>query len=152
MKKNIGFIGGGQMAEAMIKGLLVSDLSANVRISVCEPLDSRKQHLREHYELETVDDPAELCSLADIVILAVKPQVMPVVLGQIRASSAERCLIITIAAGLPISMYEEQLDIDQPAIVRAMPNMGALVQQAATALCRNGTCFRSRFRLRPDTF
>ncbi len=136
MKKNIGFIGGGQMAEAMIKGLLVSDLSSKMLISVCEPLDSRNQHLRKQYELETVADPAELCSSADIVILAVKPQVMPVVLGQIRAS-VERCLIITIAAGLPISMYEEQLDIAQPAIVRAMPNMGALVQQGATALCRN---------------
>ena len=136
MKKNIGFIGGGQMAEAMIKGLLVSDLSAGTLISVCEPLESRKLHLRQNYELKTVDHPAELCSLADVIILAVKPQVMPGVLGQIRAAVQHR-LVITIAAGLPISMYEEQLDIDQPAIVRAMPNMGALVQQAATALCRN---------------
>ncbi len=136
MKKNIGFIGGGQMAEAMIKGLLVSDLSSKMLISVCEPLDSRKQHLSKQYELETVDTPAELCSRADTVILAVKPQVMPVVLEQIRASVQHR-LVITIAAGLPISLYEEQLDIAQPAIVRAMPNMGALVQQGATALCRN---------------
>ena len=136
MKKNIGFIGGGQMAEAMIKGLLVSDLSAGTRISVCEPLDSRKQQLRNHYDLETVDDPGELCSRADVIILAVKPQVMPSVLEQIRASVQHR-LVITIAAGLPISMYEEQLDFERPAIVRAMPNMGALVQQAATALCRN---------------
>lgn len=144
MKKNIGFIGGGQMAEAIIKGLLQSDLSSKTLITVCEPLENRRQYLRDHYELKTIDDPKELCVLADVIILAIKPQVMPVVLQQIKTSVQDR-LVITIAAGLPISSYEEQLETAQPAIVRAMPNMGALVQQGATALCRNDNVSDSDF-------
>ncbi len=136
MKKKIGFIGGGQMAEAIIKGLLQSELFSQTAVCVCEPLDSRKQHLMTQYSLELIDTPEGLCSAVDVVILAVKPQVMPVVLEQIQ-TAVKHHLVITIAAGLPISSYEEQLDVLRPAIVRVMPNMGALVQQCATALCRN---------------
>ena len=139
------------MAEAMIKGLLQSELSSNTLISVCEPLDGRKKYLREHFDLRTVDNAAELCTLADVIILAVKPQVMPVVLEKIQASVKDR-LVITIAAGLPISYYEEQLGTDQPAIIRAMPNMGALVQQAATALCRNDNVSDSDFKYAQTLF
>jgi pyrroline-5-carboxylate reductase len=144
MKKKIGFIGGGQMAEAIIKGLLQSDLFSQTAVCVCEPLESRKQHLKAHYGLELIDTPEELCAAIDVLVLAVKPQVMPVVLQRIRTSIRNH-LVITIAAGLPISSYEEQFDTLRPAIVRVMPNMGALVQQCATALCRNDTVTDSDF-------
>lgn len=145
MTKNIGFIGGGQMAEAIIKGLLQSDLFTDSVISVSEPLDSRKHYLQLTYSLQTVEHSAELCSSNDIIILAVKPQVMPVVLEQIKPAIRHQ-LVITIAAGLPIVSYTEQLENPSVPIVRVMPNMPALIQQGATALCRNSNVSDSDYR------
>lgn len=145
MTKNIGFIGGGQMAEAIIKGLLQSDLFSDSLISVSEPLDSRKQYLKGNYNLTTVEKSEDLCSSNDIIILAVKPQVMPVVLEQIK-TFVQHQLVVTIAAGLPIAFYSEQLGNTSVALVRVMPNMPALIGQGATALCRNSNVSDSDYK------
>lgn len=151
MTTNIGFIGGGQMAEAIIKGLLQSDLFSDSLISVSEPLDKRKQYLKLNYNLKTVDNSVDLCSANNVIVLAVKPQVMPAVLYQIKASVKHQ-LVITIAAGLPISYYVEQLENPSMAIVRVMPNMPALIQQGATALCRNSNVSNEDYALANTLF
>ena len=136
MSKNIGFIGGGQMAEAIVKGLLQSKVLGTSRIAVTEPVEPRKAYLKTTYSVQLFDDPTDLCSASDLIILAVKPQVMPAVLKQISEHVAEK-LVITVAAGLPITFYEQELKSRSPKIIRVMPNMPALIQQGASALCRN---------------
>ncbi len=144
MTTNIGFIGGGQMAEAIITGLMQSDLSPDLHVSVNEPLESRKKYLTLHYDLKTVDDPVDLCATNDIIVLAVKPQIMPVVLEQVKPFLLNQ-LVVTIAAGLPISFYMDLVEKPSISVVRAMPNMPALIQQGATALCRNSNVSDSDF-------
>ena len=144
MSKNIGFIGGGQMAEAILKGLLQSDVLGSSRIAVTEPVETRKTYLKTTYSVQLFDDPADLCTTSDLVILAVKPQVMTAVLKQIAQHVTEK-LVITVAAGLPISFYEQQLKSSSTRIIRVMPNMPALIQQGASALCRNNNVSEDDF-------
>lgn len=136
MTKNIGFIGGGQMAEAIIKGLLQSNLFSDTIISVYEPLETRCNYLSEHYTLEIRRSPEEVCTTNEVILLAVKPQVMPEVLTRIK-TSIDTQLLVTIAAGLPVSYYTKHLANESVSLVRVMPNMPALIQQGASALCKN---------------
>ena len=136
MTKNIGFIGGGQMAEAVIKGLAESKQFADCPITVLEPLEARQNYLERTYQTVTVHDTKSLCRAVDTIVLAVKPQVMASVLEDLQPH-LDLQLMITVAAGLPISFYEHQLAAKHLRLIRAMPNMPALIQEGATALCSN---------------
>jgi len=136
MTRKLGFIGGGQMAEAIIKGLLHSQLYSAEQIQVLEPLENRKKVLEQTYNILTVSNMEELHENCSVIILAVKPQMMPEVLAELRPYLHLQ-LLITIAAGLPLSFYSETLDKSDIPIIRVMPNMPALIQEAASALCRN---------------
>lgn len=135
MTPKIGFIGGGQMAEAIIKGLLESGTTSPDMLGVFDTLAQRQAHLHQQYQIKALT-MTELLDHADILLLAVKPQVMASVLALLQELIAEQ-LMVTIAAGLPISFYEHALARHDLRIVRAMPNVSALVQQSATAICRN---------------
>ena len=135
MTRSIGFIGGGQMAEALIKGILQSGTFTADQIKVDEPLEQRRAYLTSTYQIASVASIQELIEPDQVLILAVKPQVMGSVLNELTRCYNQQ-LIITIAAGLPIAVYQEALG-NQAAVVRVMPNMGALIQQGASALCRN---------------
>lgn len=136
MNKNIGFIGGGQMAEAIIKGLLHSNTCSSEMIAVCEPLEARRNHLAATYNLEVSATAKKIINVSQTILLAVKPQVMPEVLREIKPLLQSQ-LIITIAAGLPLNFYAKLLGNDSISIVRVMPNTPALILQGASALCRN---------------
>lgn len=135
MTRTIGFVGGGQMAEALIKGLIQAQTLTTEQIRVAEPVDQRRQYLDSTYDLKTVPRLEDFMDKAEAVILAVKPQVMSSVLTSLKDCYDDQ-LIITIAAGLPISFYQNFLG-DRCSIIRVMPNMGALIQEGASALCRN---------------
>lgn len=123
------------MAEALIKGLLQSGLFTADQIKVDEPLEQRRAYLASTYQVDVVSTIQELVKKDQTLILAVKPQVMSTVLSEL-AKCYDNQLIITIAAGLPISSYQEFLG-ERSAIIRVMPNVSALIQQGASALCRN---------------
>lgn len=128
----IGFIGAGNMATALAGGLLAQGWPAP-RIWLS---DQHLPQLQAHAErgCRTTADNAELVAAADIVVLAVKPQVMATVLQPLAASvQARRPLIISIAAGLSVASLDAWLGGGQ-AIVRAMPNTPALVQTGAAGL------------------
>ncbi len=131
----IGFIGGGMMAEALIKGFLKKDLYKPQEILVSEPNLQRKQYLEEFYGFLTTDKNLEVLAKRRIVILAVKPQVMEGVLKEIKEAVSPEHLLITIAAGLPLSFYEKRLP-PGTRLVRVMPNTCALVGRSVSAISK----------------
>jgi len=133
----LGFIGGGQMGEALIRGIIQSGLYASGDILVTEPNESRRTYLQETYQVQPFDSGAPIWKTCSTVILAVKPQVMGSLLADARKMISSKHLIISIAAGLPISFYEEHLNGQQCRIVRVMPNTPALILESASALSGN---------------
>jgi pyrroline-5-carboxylate reductase len=135
--KRIGFVGGGAMAEALAGGLIAGGVAAE-RVGIAEPRAERRRQLAEQLAVATFDDNAQVIRDRDLVVLAVKPDVVVPALEQLRASALDltRPLWISIAAGIRLTTIESCL----PAgcrVVRAMPNIPALVGAGATALCGN---------------
>lgn len=135
MLNKIGFIGGGQMGEALIKGMLIAGSYQNSDIIVYEPDTARQSYLEDQFSIRVSKDPSAVWQQCSVVILAVKPQIMGTVLVQSKEFILESHLIITIAAGLPISYYEKQIAPVRCSIIRVMPNTPALVLEGASALC-----------------
>lgn len=137
MTKDIGFIGGGQMGEALVKGLLQAGLYQAQSIRVAEPDEQRREILKKSYNIEVCESASPVWSSCPTVILAVKPQIMPQVLASCKQDIKDSHLIITIAAGLPLSAYEAMLESTHYKIIRVMPNTPALILEAASAICGN---------------
>jgi pyrroline-5-carboxylate reductase len=137
MTTQIGFIGGGQMGEALIRGIIQSGLYAAENILVTEPDSARRAYLQETYQVQPFDSGAPIWSSCATVILAVKPQVMSSLLTAAKEMISAKHLIISIAAGLPISFYEGHLSSLPCKIIRVMPNTPALVLESASALSGN---------------
>lgn len=131
MKNVIGIIGGGNMGEALIKGLVEKKLFASSSILVCEADAKRAQSLKEKYRI-SVKDLNTVIIQSSTVILAVKPQDMEIILSEI--AEADDKLFISIAAGLTTKYFEKRLG--KVRLVRAMPNMPALIGEGMTAICR----------------
>lgn len=134
--QTIGFIGGGQMAEALIRGILNAGLASAERIMVVEPDAGRQDYLRQAYSVQIARDGASLAAGSRILILAVKPQVMGKVLAQYRGQITEQHLVISIAAGITIKALAAGLG-QEIRIIRVMPNTPALVLAGASALAPN---------------
>ncbi len=137
MKEHIGFIGGGQMAEALIKGIITSGLFKNEDIFVAEPNEFRRDHLETTYQIKTYYSNLPVFANCKNIILAVKPQTMSSLLEDCADRVQPRHILITIAAGLPISFYTDKLKNPEAKIIRVMPNTPALVLEGASALSRN---------------
>lgn len=137
MTERIGCIGGGQMGEALIKGIITSGLYRSESITVAEPSETRRGELEKTYAVKAVENSASLWQECGIVILAVKPQVMEAMLRESSRYIRDSHLLITIAAGLPLSFYSDCLGSATCRIIRVMPNTPALVLQGASAICGN---------------
>jgi pyrroline-5-carboxylate reductase len=129
--RRIAFIGAGNMASALIQGLLAR---GNARAEDLIASDVRAEALaalaKEH-GIATTADNARACE-AEIVVLSVKPQVLPGLLPELAPQLGTGTLVISIAAGVPLAVIESQLPGRR--VVRAMPNTPALVGAGATAL------------------
>jgi pyrroline-5-carboxylate reductase len=135
--KKLGFIGGGNMAEAMIKGLLTASFIEAKNVLVSDPRPERLEYLHQEYRVRAAADNRDLVDKSDIVILAVKPQIVKEVLCDVRDRVAEGKPVISIAAGVPIKIIEDALNhgaLKACSVVRTMPNTPALVQQGITAI------------------
>ena len=128
----IGFIGGGNMAEALIKGLLAGGVEA-ARIIVSEPVAERRTFLGEHYGVSCTDDNTSLVAGSDVIILAIKPQVADKVLQGIGDIATTGKLFISIMAGVKSSTIEAAFP-GEIRVVRVMPNTPALVLEASSAI------------------
>lgn len=136
MSNNIVFIGAGNMASAIIGGLIAKGHAANT-ITACDPFPAALETLQQKFGVHTSHDNSSAIKQADVVVLAVKPQVMKQVLAPLEEAFAQaKPLIISIAAGINLQSLSAWTDA-QAAIVRSMPNTPALVQTGATASFAN---------------
>ncbi len=132
--KNVGFLGGGNMGEALIRGLLKTGLIPPEAIFVADVRLERLEELSRLYGIHTLSDNPLLVRRVDVVILAVKPQILSAVLREIAPVAAGK-LLVSIAAGVATANIRGHLS--GPArLVRVMPNTPALVLEGATAIAR----------------
>jgi pyrroline-5-carboxylate reductase len=140
LEGRVGFIGAGNMAEALIRGLTSVGVASAKQIIASEPRDERRSELAARYSIELVGDNSEVASQADILLLAVKPQVMARVLDEIQPHVKATALVVSIAAGIPTAAIEAHLP--RVRVVRTMPNTPALVGAGATAIAAGGHATR----------
>ena len=146
MASTITFIGAGNMAGAIIGGMIESGFSPDDVIAT-SPSDDALAPLRERLGIRTETDNAAAVAESDVVVLAVKPQIMRDVCEQMRdAVQARRPLIVSVAAGLPAETLEAWLGGDLP-LVRCMPNTPALVGAGAAGLFANERVDEAQRRL-----
>jgi pyrroline-5-carboxylate reductase len=139
----IGFIGAGNMAEAFICGLTKQNESLQIQIS--DPDSQRLTRLENKYKVGCVSNNEDVFQNNDIVVLAVKPQIMKTVLTEIKPSQIEKHrLIVSIAAGIQLQtimhiLYSELKETCHHLlpIIRVMPNTPALIQYGMSAYCGN---------------
>ena len=132
----IGFVGGGQMAEAIIRGLLATDLIVPENITVVEPDSRRCEYLSQIYKVQCTQDAGLLCARSELLVLAVKPQLAATVLASYRAFVDGRHLVISIMAGVPLDTLASAFD-EPVRLIRVMPNTPSLVLAGASAYSAN---------------
>ncbi|WP_218666563.1 pyrroline-5-carboxylate reductase [Acinetobacter baumannii] len=132
VNSNICFIGGGNMAQALIGGLISRGLPPT-RITVSDPVEQIRQLLQEK-EVHVTQDNVAAIQNADVVVLAVKPQVLATVLRPLKGLLSDK-LVISIIAGAEIQTISNLIDSNR--IVRVMPNTPALVQTGAHGIYAN---------------
>ncbi len=130
-RDRIAFIGAGVMAESMIKALLDKHLVTPSRLSATGPRRERRADLAKTYGITTHASNTEAAKAADVVVLSVKPQVLPTVMKELRSKLRADQLVISIVAGANMRALEKGLA--HPSIVRAMPNTPAQVGMGVTA-------------------
>lgn len=136
MNDIIGFIGGGNMASAIIGGIVNSGLCTSDQVIVSAKTDATLVRLKNEYSVNITLDNREIAEKADIIFLAVKPYLYEGVIAEIKDLVTEDKLIVAIAAGQALSRVEDFFG--RPVkIVRAMPNTPAMVLEAMSALTAN---------------
>jgi pyrroline-5-carboxylate reductase len=133
--KKVGFVGGGNMGEALIRGLVESNLVPADAIVVSDVRRERTRQLADQYGVRALEGNAALVTEADVVILAVKPQIMAPVLREAMPALTNRPLLISLAAGVSTATIQSVLG-KYPRLIRVMPNTPALVLQGVTAIAR----------------
>ena len=129
----IGFIGGGKMASAIIKGIINSHWCENQDIIVSDKNESSLALLKENFNIQVTTSNIEIAKTSDIILLAVKPFVLRDVLEEIKPFITKKHLVLSIAAGISINTIEEILG--EVSVIRIMPNTPALVNEGMSAIC-----------------
>jgi pyrroline-5-carboxylate reductase len=133
--KQVGFIGGGNMGEALIRGLVESNVVPADHIHVTDVRADRVRQLADQYGVRPFEGNAALVSGADVVVLAVKPQIMAPVLRETLPALTNRPLLISLAAGVSTATIQAILG-KYPRLIRVMPNTPALVLHGVTAIAK----------------
>ena len=132
----IGFIGTGNMGSSIIKGILSSKFEENENINIFDLDKDKVNNLVKEYGINAVNSEKELAENCDIIILSVKPHIIPIVLKNLSGNVKKDTIILTIAAGISISVIENALGEDKK-VVRTMPNTPAQVLSGMTAVTFN---------------
>src|SRR5215813_6215405 len=132
----VGFVGTGNMAEALIRGLVSASVVDPRQIIGSDPRRERCQGMADRYKIWTTTENVEVARRSDILVLSVKPQIMAKVLDEIAPEVRPSALTISIAAGIPLAAIEAKLP--RARVVRTMPNTPALVGVGATAIAAGG--------------
>jgi pyrroline-5-carboxylate reductase len=150
-KIQVGFIGGGNMAEALIKGLLQGKKLTAGECRVFDVLQERLAYLKKIYGVRTASTPGAVVEPSRVVILAVKPQQVPQALEALIPFWSPEKLLVSIAAGITLGQLAEPFPFP-PRLVRVMPNTPALVQAGISALCRNDAAGEADLHLAESLF
>lgn len=129
----LAIIGGGNMGEALVSGLLADGVATSPGLWVTDIEGDRLAALRQRYAVRTGRDNGEAASWADVVVLAVKPQMMDQVLDELKDRIAEHALIISIAAGIQLARIAARLGGTRK-VLRVMPNQPCLIRAGASAV------------------
>lgn len=129
----IGFIGAGNMAEALIRGLITSGLYNRKDILISDISKQRESLISNNYSVTRCKKNSELAEKSDIIVLSVKPNNIGSVVKEISSVISARNILISIAAGIPTSSIKKALQKNVK-LVRVMPNTPALVLEGASAL------------------
>ena len=129
--KRLAFIGGGAMAEAMIRGLFDKHLVPPSHVLVTGPRRERRAELAKRFGVKALASNIEAARAAHVVVVSVKPQVLPTVLRELHGQLTAEQLVISIVAGAPLAVLRDGLDHAE--IVRAMPNTPAQIGMGITA-------------------
>lgn len=133
----IGFIGLGNMAKAMIGGILAQGIADASELIGSAKTEATRKSVGGQYGITTYADNCQVAEMADVLVLAVKPQMFTEVICQIRDKVKEEAVIISIAAGKTIFWIEEVFG-HKIKLVRCMPNTPAMVGEGCSGVCRNG--------------
>lgn len=136
MNKKLGFIGCGNMAQAIIGGIISSDIVSRENVMGSNSGDKNLNITKEKYGILTTHDNKEVAKFSDILFIAVKPHAYASVIDEIKHYAKSDAIIITIAAGITINFMEKALGRSVK-VVRTMPNTPALVGEGMTAVCSN---------------
>lgn len=133
LSEKIGFIGGGTMANAIVRGLLEAEVCEPNQLRASDPRSEQRDHLQKLHGITGCADNAEVARFADVLVLATKPQVFDRLLTEIAPHVGPTTLVVSIAAGVSIAAIERAL---QPGVrvVRTMPNTPAQVGAGATGI------------------
>ncbi|MFH1155380.1 MAG: pyrroline-5-carboxylate reductase [Pseudomonadota bacterium] len=132
-EKKIGFVGSGNMGEALISGLVLSEAAQPSNIICSDVRDDQLEAIKEKYGVRTTTDNMEVVNSSEIIIYATKPQILDSVLKETAQGLDMSKLIISIAAGVPLAAIESCLG-KTLRLIRVMPNICAFVKESATAI------------------
>lgn len=152
----LGFIGLGNMASAMIGGILKESIAKPEDIIGSAKTEKTAEEKAAQFGIETCTDNKKIAEQADVLVLAVKPRFFPEVIAEIRGVLREGVLVISVAAGKTINYIEEQFGGSEGGgkikLVRCMPNTPALVSAGCTGFCVNGYVSREEKKLAERLF
>ncbi len=134
-EKKIAILGAGHMGSAILRGVVKAKWCRPANLCATHPREGRRAEIASELGIRVLARNIEAAEWADIVVLAVKPQIMRAVLAEIAPAITAKKLIISIAAGLSTRTLEKGLPSAVP-VVRAMPNLAVTVDLGATAMCR----------------
>jgi pyrroline-5-carboxylate reductase len=128
--EKIGVIGAGKIGAAMARGIIRGGLASKENVMASDVSDALRVAIAEELGIKATPDNAELCSFADVVILAVKPQIVDPVAREIARKLGKTKLLVSVAAGVPLRRIETQLE-PGARVVRVMPNICCVVGAGA---------------------
>ncbi len=149
--KKIGFIGSGNMGEALISGLIVSESAIAENIICSDVREEQLQSLEEKFGVRTTTDNNQVVTWSDIIIYAVKPQMMAAVLRETADCLDMSKIIISIAAGVPMAAIESCLNKDLR-LIRVMPNVAVSVKEGAAAIAAGNNAKEEDIQLAMSIF
>lgn len=132
--KKIGFIGSGNMGEALVSGLVMSKAAKPENIICSDIFPETLEHIHRKYGVLTTTSNIEVCEKSEIIIYATKPQILGSVLKETAPALDKSKLVISIAAGVPLAAIAAGLK-KELRLIRSMPNICAFVKESATAIC-----------------
>ncbi|MFO7937980.1 MAG: pyrroline-5-carboxylate reductase [Kiritimatiellia bacterium] len=135
----IGFLGSGKMAEAILSGVLQSELAAADDITACDKSEERLALMRNQFGVKATADAAEMIKKSEVVIIAVKPQDTELLLSSLTSLFTHDHLIISIAAGKKLEFLRRVCGSDSR-LVRVMPNLALMAQEGMSVFCMADGC------------